>query len=190
MRTQWRLVIIALTLTFSGALAACTRGGGVEAAGDDAASSVSSSEREFLVKSAQTNIAEIEMARWALKNSSNRDVREFANTIQNDVTRTLEDLSDLMKDKNVRRPEIPAADIRQDISRMGGLGGPEFDREFINMMVAEIQQAAGMFRDQAAEATDGDVQKFAEDSLPQLEMHLDKARRLQSKLFNERRRSP
>jgi putative membrane protein len=190
MRTQWRLGIIALTFTLLGALPACTRGGGVEAAGDDSASAVSAAEREFMVKSAQTNIAEIDMARWALKNSSNRDVRDFANMIQSDATRSLEDLSDLMNDKNVRRPEAPAADIRQDISRMGGLGGPEFDREFINMMVAEIQQAAGMFRDQAAESTDGDVQKFAEDSLPQLEMHLEKARRLQSKLFNERRRSP
>jgi putative membrane protein len=141
-----------------------------------------------MVKSAQTNIAEIDMARLALKNSSNHDVHDFATMIQSDATRTLGELSDLMKDKNVRRPEMPAADIRQDISRMGGLAGPEFDREFINLMVAEIQQAAGMFRDQAAEATDADVQKFAEDSLPQLEMHLDKARRLQSKLFNERRR--
>jgi putative membrane protein len=190
MRTQWRLGIIALTFILPGALPACTREGGVEAAGDDAASSVSSSERDFMVKSAQMNIAEIEMARWALKNSSNHDVRDFANMIQSDVTRSLEDLSDLMKDKNVRRPELPEADIRRDISRMGGLGGPEFDREFINMMVAEIQQAAGTLGDQAAETTDGDVQKFAEESLPQLEMHLDKARRLQSKLFNERRRSP
>jgi putative membrane protein len=189
MTTKWRLGVVALTFALLGALPACTRGDGVQAAGDDKGSaSVSSAEGDFMVKSAQTDLAEIFMARWALKNSSNHDVRDFATMIQSDATISLADLSDLMKDKDVRRPEIPAADIRRDISRMGGLAGPEFDREFINMMVAELQQAVGMFGDQTAATDDDDLQKFADESLPQLEMHLDKARRLQSKLFNERRR--
>lgn len=189
MTAKWILGVFALTFTLLGVLSSCSRGDRVQAAGDDSASSpVSPSEHDFLVKTAQTDIAEIDMARKALKNSTNRDVRDFANMIRSDGTQALEDLSGLMKNKNIRRPELPAADIRQDISRMSGLGGPEFDREFINMMVAEIQQAAGMFRDQSAEPGDDDVQQFADESLPQLEMHLDKARRLQSKLFNERRR--
>lgn len=189
MTAKWTLGVVALTFAFLGALPSCSRGHGVEAAGDDSTSSpVPPSEHDFLVKVAQTNIGEIDMARKALKNSTNHDVRDFATMIQSDATRALEDLSDLMKSKNIRRPELPAADIRQDIGRMAGLAGPEFDREFINMMVAELQQAAGMFRDQSVEASDDDVRKFADESLPQLEMHLDKARRLQSKLFNERRR--
>jgi putative membrane protein len=53
----------------------------------------------------------------------------------------------------------------------------------MNMMVADHQKAVEMFRDQINIAQDTDVKKYAEDLLPRLEMHLEKAQRLQSKLF-------
>jgi hypothetical protein len=41
-----------------------------------------------------------------------------------------------------------------------------------------------MFRDQQSTAQCPDVKKYVEDTLPRLEMHLDKAQRLQTKLFS------
>jgi putative membrane protein len=127
------------------------------------------------------------MARLALQKSGNSDVRDFANMIQSDLTAALVDLSDLMKDKGVSQPKIASADARQDTARMAGLEGPEFDREFINMMVADQQKAVQMFRSQIGIAMDADVKQFAENLLPKLEMHLEKAQRLQSKLFRATR---
>ena len=49
--------------------------------------------------------------------------------------------------------------------------------------VADHQKAVEMFRDQAANAENADVKKYAETLLPKLDMHLEKAQRLQSKLF-------
>jgi putative membrane protein len=183
---KWKLAVPALFFALLGATA-CTRGGGVEAAREDRPASVSPPEQEFLVKTAQTDLAEIDMARSALKNSANRDVRDFANMIQTDGVKALGDVTDLMRDKFVREPSGVAVDLKRDIDRMARLTGPEFNREFMNMMVAEVEQSVERFRDQSNAAEDPDVMKFADDSLPQLEMHLEKARRLQSKLFNARR---
>ena len=61
--------------------------------------------------------------------------------------------------------------------------GAEMDREFANTMVTDHQKAIEMFRDQINIAQSSDVKKYAEDLLPELEMHLEKAQKLQSKLF-------
>ena len=57
----------------------------------------------------------------------------------------------------------------------------------LNMMVADQHEAVVMFRDQIGTAMDADVKQYAEELLPKLEMHLEKAQRLQSKLFRATR---
>jgi hypothetical protein len=40
-----------------------------------------------------------------------------------------------------------------------------------------------MFREETTTPQNPDVKKYAEETLPKLEMHVEKAQRLQSKLF-------
>jgi putative membrane protein len=136
------------------------------------------------MKAAEGDLSAIEMARLALQKSNNKDVRDYANMIQSDHTSALEDLTDLMKDKNVSQPRSVPPDVKKDIDIMNGLSGPEFDREFINRMVEDHKKTIEMFQERAAVVQDRDVRKYAEDLLPKLEMHLEKAQRLQSKLFS------
>ncbi len=70
-----------------------------------------------------------------------------------------------------------------EIEKMTELSGTDFDREFANMMVADHQKAVEMFRDLLNIAENPDVKKYAGDLLPKLEMHLEKAQKLQSTLF-------
>jgi len=173
-------VVCALALC---GLSACNRDRSVQAAGDQPVA-VSPAEQDFMMKASQANLAEIDMARIALEKSDNSDVRDYANMIRSDHTSALEDLTDLMKDKNVSQPQTLPAETHQDIDRMNNLTGPELDREFMNMMVSDHQKEVEMFRDQQAIAQSDDVKKYVEDILPKLEMHLDKAQQLQSKLFS------
>jgi putative membrane protein len=166
------------------ALQGCSRDRNVEAARENRPPAASPAAQDFMMKTADTDLSEIDMARLALQKSTNADIRDYANMVQSDDTAALENLSDLMKEKGVSQPQVASVDARQDLSRMSGLSGPEFDREFINMMVADHQKAIDRFHDQIAIAQDPDVKKYAEDLLPKLEMHLEKAQRLQSKLFS------
>ena len=180
---QWWAVCLMLALVACG-LTACNRERSVQAAGDNRPPTISPAEQDFTMKAAQANLAEIDMARIAMQKSDNTDVRDYANMIQSDHSSALQDLADLMIDKNVPQPKKVAADTQKDIDRMNTLTGPEFDREFVNMMVSDHQKAVEMFRDQQAIAQNEDVKKYVENVLPTLEMHLEKAQRLQSKLFS------
>jgi putative membrane protein len=178
--------VVCLILLFVAAfgLTACNRENGVEAAPEDRTTSLSQSERDFMMEAAQADLAEIDMAQVALQNSGTGDVKDFANMIKSDHTSALEDLTELMKDTNVPQPKSIPVELQQDISRMRGLTGGEFDREFVNMIVSEHQKAIEMFRDQQSTAQNQDVKKYVEDTLPRLEMHLEKAQRLQTKVFS------
>jgi putative membrane protein len=186
MRPKGLLSVVCLILTFVAAfgLTACNRENGVEAAREDPTTSLSQSERDFMMEAAQADLAEIDMAQVALQNSGTGDVKDFANMIKSDHTSALEDLTELMKDTNVPQPKSIPVELQQDISRMRSLTGGEFDREFVNMIVSEHQKAIEMFRDQQSTAQNQDVKKYVEDTLPRLEMHLEKAQRLQTKVFS------
>jgi putative membrane protein len=140
-----------------------------------------------MIKTAQANLAEIASAQIARQKSGNGDVRDFANMIGRDHSQSLDELLDLMSQTNVSRPKGVSSETEKDIQRMNDLSGPELDREFMNMMVADHQRALEMFRDQEEIAQNPDLKKFIENTLPVLEMHLEKALRLQSKLFSPSR---
>jgi putative membrane protein len=165
-------------------LNACSGNRGVQAASEDRQQpSATPAEQDFMIKAAQANLSEIDMARIVMQKSQNSDVRDFANMIQSDHSSALEDLTDLMRDKGMAPPNVLSPEAKADIEKMTALSGPEMDREFVNAMVADHQKAIEMFRDQINIAQSPDVVKYAEDLLPKLEMHLEKAQRLQSKLF-------
>jgi putative membrane protein len=177
---------LALTLA---CFTACTRENGVEASGGDRPPAATPAEQDFMMKAAQAHRGVVEGARIALNKAENSDVRDFANMIESDHTHAIEDLADLMKGKNMNHPDSVAPEAEQDIARMNGLSGAEFDREFVNMMVMDHQKTVGMYRDIQGIAQDADVRQYVEDLLPELEMHLEKAQRLQSKLFSAPARS-
>jgi putative membrane protein len=176
--------VLAAALLAAVAITACSRERSVEAARDNRPPIASPAEQDFMMKATEGDLSDIEMSGLALQKSTNKDVRDYANMIQSDHTSALEDLTDLMRDKNVSQPKSVPPDVKKDIVVMNGLSGPEFDREFINQMVAGHQKMIEMFQDRAAIVQDKAVKKYAEDLLPKLEMHLEKAQRLQSKLFS------
>ena len=183
-----RQVLYFLLVVAALSVAACNRGDNVEAAREKRQPTVTPAEQEFLMKAADANLSNIDVARLAMHKSQNSDVKDFANMIQSDDASALEDLTDLMNDKGVSLPNTLSPEMKTEIETMTALSGAELDREFANMMVAQHEKEIGMYHDQLEIAQTPDVRKYAEDLLPRLEMHLEKAQRLQSKLFGESRK--
>jgi putative membrane protein len=186
MRPKGAVSIVCLILTFLAVfgLTACNRENAVEAAREERTTSLSQSEQDFMMEAVRADLAEIDIAQVALQNSGTSEVKDFANMIKSDHTSALEGLSELMKDMDVPQPKSIPVELQQDISRMSSLTGGELDREFVNMIVSQQQKAVEMFRDQQSTAQNEDVKKYVEDTLPRLEMHLEKAQRLQTKVFS------
>ena len=183
-----RQVLYFLLVVAALSVAACNRGDNVEAAREKRQPTVTPAEQEFLMKAADANLSKIDVARLAMHKSQNSDVKDFANMIQSDDASALEDLTDLMNDKGVSLPNTLSPETKTEIETMTALSGAELDREFANVMVAQHEKEIGMYHDQLEIAQTPDVRKYAEDLLPRLEMHLEKAQRLQSKLFGESRK--
>ena len=162
----------------------CSHNPTVEAAREDRQQPAATpAEQDFMIIAAQTDLAEIDMARIAMQKSQNSDVRDFANMIQSDQTSALEDLTDLMRKQGMSGPNVLSPEAKADIVRITALSGAEMDREFVNTIVAGLQKSIEMYRDHVSIAQSPEVGKYAEDLVPQLEMHLEKAQKLQSKLF-------
>ncbi|HYR91510.1 MAG TPA: DUF4142 domain-containing protein [Terriglobia bacterium] len=177
-------LILALFLGIGG-LSACGRRGpdGVEAARESDESLLTPAEQDFAMKASQAHLAEIEMGRLAQEREQKGDVTGLARMIVDDHMDGLKKLTDLTKKYDGPQPQPLDREVRQDVDRLAGLSGAEFDREFVNMMVADHQKAIEMFRNQSQLALNADVKEYVTDMLPTLEKHLKKAQELQSKLF-------
>jgi putative membrane protein len=179
-------LVFGLVLALALAVGACNRNDGVEAAREDRMA-ISPAEQDFAGKAMKSNMAEIELARLAMQRTQNNDVRDYADMLANDHSNALEELTNLMKDRNIPQTTELDPEARQEMDRLTALSGPDFDREFVNLMVANHQKAVTMFREQTATARNPEIRKFAGDTLPTLESHLLRAYELQSKLFNSPR---
>jgi putative membrane protein len=192
MKFNRQLLVFSLILTLATlGFIACSRETGVEAAreSDQPAllpdtPAVSPAEQEFMMKVSQANTSEIMMARQAMQRSGNKDVKDFAHMIESDHTKALDELTELMKNKNVSQSRVPSPEAAQEMDTLNKLSGAEYDRQYANMMVEKHEKSIDLFREQIDTARNPDVKEFASGLLPTLEMHLEKARAIQSKLFS------
>jgi len=137
-----------------------------------------------MTKAAAAHLADLDMARIAKMHSKNGAVKSYAGLILKEHQESLQDLTKLMRQKNVAQPQTFDGDMKQDIDRMASLSGSEFDREFINMMVTGHQKTLDLFRSVSFTAHDTDVQDYVDATIPKLDKHLRKAQELQSTLFS------
>src|SRR5438876_1612422 len=143
-----RQVLYFLLVVAALSVAACNRGDNVEAAREKRQPTVTPAEQEFLMKAADANLSNIDVARLAMHKSQNSDVKDFANMIQSDGASALEDLTGLMNDKRVSLPNTLSPMMTTEIETMTALSGAELDREFGDMLVTQPQQDIGMNHDQ------------------------------------------
>jgi putative membrane protein len=161
-------------------VSACNRGEqGVEAANEAWSPEAS----EFSRNATQTHLAEINMAGIAKTQSQNEEVRDYAEMLIDDHRNAFEKLDNLMKEHGDMEARTLEAGTKQEIERMRGLSGLEFDREYLNMMVEGHKKALAMVQQAAASAMNPDVQDYAEDLVPTIEKHLQRAQELQSEVF-------
>ena len=81
--------------------------------------------------------------------------------------------------------DVPlSAEHEQLRTRLSGLSGAQFDREYIDAMVAGHREAVGVFEKQtgAAKSTDADTTKLAQELLPTIKRHLQQAEQIQKSL--------
>jgi putative membrane protein len=144
---------------------------------------VAPAEQDFLIKTALEDRAEIEMARVVQQKSDNGEVRDYARTLADEHARNFEKLTVLLQLAGINPPVSPGSDMRESLDKLWSLKGGDLDREYINMMVDNHRLAVDTFRELSGTARNNKVRIYANDTLPRLQDHLEKAQELQSALF-------
>jgi putative membrane protein len=103
---------------------------GTSGAGD----AVSSADREFVHDLSIANKAEVELGRMALQNSSNAEVKKFAQMMVDDHTQAAEKLDEVASQHNIPKPVLLDEEHTALRDKLAKLKGAEFDREYTNAM--------------------------------------------------------
>jgi putative membrane protein len=135
-----------------------------------------SADQTFLARATGCGRDEAELARLAEQKAGSQSVREFARQMVREHGQTNGALSRLTEGEAV--PDQPDPERRQIRDALAGLGGPEFDIEYMRQQVQAHQRMAQLMEYEIGSGKDAQVQRFASDALPKVYAHLAMARQL------------
>lgn len=135
-------------------------------------SSLASTDRNFLIKAAQSDVAEIQGEKTAQEKASSEAVKKFAGQMVADHTKTSDQIKPMAQNRGVPLPAAPSEKDQRDMKKMSGLSGAEFDRAYMASQVRAHRDAVALFRNEAKSGKDAELKSFAAATLPALEEHL------------------
>jgi putative membrane protein len=138
--------------------------------------SVLGGQNSFISDAAQRGMAEVELAKLAIKKSADPAVKAFAQRLITDHTVAHQDLMTLASRKEVTLPTAVSNRDKAAVDRLNALSGPAFNDEFIRQIIKDHEIAIALYRRASAMNSDQDIKDFASKALPNLEAHLQTAR--------------
>ena len=142
------------------------------------------SNQEFVNRASSSNQFEIAAGALAVNRGVSADVKHYGEHMVADHTTAAVEMKNLANGKGWIVPEALQSKEQQNLNRLTGLNGVDFDREFVNVMVLSHQDAVSLF-ETAADGygvPDADLRAMASVKLPVLREHLKDAIALKSKV--------
>jgi putative membrane protein len=130
-------------------------------------------DREFITKSTQGSLAEVELGKIALQKSQNPEVRQFAQKMIEDHSKMIEDMKPAASRIGSKMPTSVNAQQRQDADRLRSLSGDTFDKEYITAMVADHHKDLKEFTDEESRTTDPNLKDTVAKGKEVIRMHTE-----------------
>ncbi|WP_165973701.1 DUF4142 domain-containing protein [Paucimonas lemoignei] len=164
----------------SPAASSATGSGGMGSAAKSSISAsgktVSASDKRMMMELAQANIAEIETAKLAEKQTKNPDVLAFAKKMIEDHTQASNELTQLAQTKGVDLPQKPDSKHEALARKMAKLSDQQFDKQYMaNAGVSDHRATISLLKRIQTKASDQDLKALAGKLLPTVEEHLTMA---------------
>jgi putative membrane protein len=137
----------------------------------------------FLREAAGANLLEVTLGRVAQSRASDTRVKDFGGRMVTDHTNLQQQLTTFTSTYGVGFTPGLTAQQQQDVNRLQGLSGSDFDRAYITLMVQDHQTDVAKFQDESQDADSPRVRELASASLPVLQQHLSLAQRV-ARLIN------
>ena len=147
----------------------------------DNASMLSSSDKKFVMETAQGGMMEVEIAKLAVEKASSEEVKQYAQRLVDDHTKANDELTQLASQKGVMVPHDEKA-MMKGKDKLSKLSGADFDREFMSLMIKDHTKEVKEFEEASNKSKDTDVKDWAAKTLPTLREHLQMARDINTKV--------
>ena len=139
---------------------------------------MSAHDRDFIMDTAMSGLAEVELGRWAAQKGSSDAVKQFGQRMVDDHSKANTELMQLASNKGITLPTALDEKHQKDVSKISKLTGADFDKAFSKMMLDDHEKAVKEFEKESTRAADADLKAFATTTLPTLREHLELARTL------------
>ena len=140
-------------------------------------------DREFMEKAARLGHAELAASKLAASKASSQEVRDFAQQMVKDHTRSSKELQALASSKGVTLPTEPDRSHQRALKKLQGLSGAEFDREYMaSAGVKDHDRTVDLFRDAHKDVKDLQVKAYIDKTLPALQKHHQRAKTVHASL--------
>jgi putative membrane protein len=173
---------VALTLLLFGATAdiAKAQNTGSPAAPFPSHSTLSPIDYNFV---AQANLGapfQVDSGRLAEKKATTAHLRDYAHLMVVSHIPVIDDLNAILQHKDTTAPPNTLLHAAYDtmIASLKAEHGTAFDRDYLNGQVDYQNGNAALFQYEIQNGTDPDLKEFARRTLPKIEDHLQRARRL------------
>ncbi|MBD2041728.1 DUF4142 domain-containing protein [Microcoleus sp. FACHB-672] len=139
-------------------------------------SSLSTADKDFVMKAAQDNLAEIQLGQLAAEKATSDAVKEFGQMMVEHHTQATQELTQLARQKGLTLPTDMGEENRAKVERLSKLSGREFDSAYMQEMVNAHTEDVSLFQSQTQQGQAQDLKAWAAQKLPLLQEHLQMAR--------------
>ncbi|MBB5448182.1 MULTISPECIES: DUF4142 domain-containing protein [unclassified Paraburkholderia] len=150
-----------------------------EAASTTAANPLPQADKDFVQAASQSSSTEIDAAKLATKNSSDKDVKSFAHHVMLDHTKLTLQLK-MAAPHGVAVPKDNSDTTMLD--SLKNLHGKAFDQAYIQKVGLQgHEQALSAFKKEISDGQNADLKKAVQNALPTIEEHYKMAQDLAAK---------
>ena len=135
---------------------------------------------DFMEKAARMGMAEVQFGNLGVQKAQAQAVRDFAQMMVDEHTRSNQELMSMAASKNTTLPTTLDNKHTEEFNDLNRLTGSKFDQEFMEEMEDDHEDAVALFRKASMNHSDPDVKTWAATTLPTLERHLAMARSIRA----------
>lgn len=145
---------------------------------------VSQADRRFLQLAIDSSAKEIQFSQRALDKGERAQVKQFAEQMiqeHGETNRELMGLNEALLGEQGPPYKRASSKVKREVEQLARLGGAEFDRRYMAIMIKDHRDAVDLYTQQAERGDNPQLKAFAKKALPNLERHLKMAEEIGSR---------
>ena len=133
----------------------------------------SSQDKTFLKNSAEGSMTEIQLSQIALKNSSNDEVKTYAQKMIDDHTKLISDIKPFADQAGVKPPTKLKPEHQAMAKKLSALNGDAFDKQYIQAMVKDHHKDLAEFKSEERSTNNTDLKSTVSQGEQVVQQHTD-----------------